>query len=137
MIVNEEDLDDFLAHYGVPGMKWGKRKARTPEQIASRNKKLKIAGATAVVVGAAATAYLLKQRGNTRAAMVVEAAQRAAQLAKDNPVRGVNGRTPSPFDMRMAAGMAAQRNVLNQIGNQKLTDKAWRDSANLANMSRR
>lgn len=22
-----EEVDDFLAHYGVPGMKWGKRKA--------------------------------------------------------------------------------------------------------------
>lgn len=26
--LKHEDVDDFLAHYGVPGMKWGHRKAR-------------------------------------------------------------------------------------------------------------
>lgn len=30
MIVNEEDLGDFLAHYGTKGMKWGQRKTDHP-----------------------------------------------------------------------------------------------------------
>ena len=55
------DSDDFLAHYGVKGMRWGKRKSRTPEQIAKTKSNLKkgavIVGAVAVAAGAAFVAY--------------------------------------------------------------------------------
>lgn len=27
--MSDQEVDDFLAHYGVPGMKWGRRKADT------------------------------------------------------------------------------------------------------------
>ena len=39
----EENYDDFLQHYGVLGMKWGKRKARS---TSSSNKKPKSAAIT-------------------------------------------------------------------------------------------
>lgn len=39
----EENYDDFLQHYGVLGMKWGKRKARS---TVSSNKKPKSAAIT-------------------------------------------------------------------------------------------
>ena len=39
----EENYDDFLKHYGVLGMKWGKRKARS---TVSSNKKPKSAAIT-------------------------------------------------------------------------------------------
>lgn len=28
-MAKDEEVEDFLAHYGVPGMKWGRRKARS------------------------------------------------------------------------------------------------------------
>ena len=33
----ETPADHFLAHYGVAGMKWGKRKPRSPREQAKRN----------------------------------------------------------------------------------------------------
>lgn len=130
MIVNEEDLDAFIAHYGIRGMKWGKRKARSPEEEAHRKAMFKkVAITSAVVAGAALTAVVLKQHGNAQAAKAVEA---AAKFARENPVQGRTGGAPSPFEMRMQAGIAAQRIAMDKIGNQSLTDKAWRDSANLA-----
>jgi len=66
------EIDDFLMHYGVKGMKWGRRKERpegetrfTPEQKAKFKKAAVIIG-TAAVVGAVAvgTAYVAKNSGS-------------------------------------------------------------------------
>lgn len=68
----DEDLDDFLAHYGVKGMKWGVRKARdkTPASTSSdadskaaktsarREKAKKVAIGTGLLIAAAGTAYV-------------------------------------------------------------------------------
>lgn len=35
------DVDEFLAHYGVPGMKWGKRKANPDKYQKKADKKLR------------------------------------------------------------------------------------------------
>jgi hypothetical protein len=36
----------------------------------------------------------------------------------------------------MQAGMAEHRNLMNRIGNQRLTDKAWRDAAKISRINR-
>jgi hypothetical protein len=58
-----DEVDDFFAHYGVKGMKWGKRNSKTgePKPKMSREKKLAITagvGAT-VAVGAAVAFHLM------------------------------------------------------------------------------
>ncbi|QFG09118.1 hypothetical protein PBI_SPORTO_10 [Arthrobacter phage Sporto] len=37
-----DPTDDFLAHYGVKGMRWGKRKAGTDVEVSSKSKKAPI-----------------------------------------------------------------------------------------------
>lgn len=37
--MNEEDIDAFLAHYGVKGMKWGRRKAQYSSDPTSLSKR--------------------------------------------------------------------------------------------------
>jgi hypothetical protein len=67
-----DEVDDFLAHYGVKGMKWGRRKggvdksSSEPKPKMSREKKIAIAvgvGAT-VAVGAAIALSLMDKKVN-------------------------------------------------------------------------
>lgn len=139
MIVAEKpELDDaLLAHFGIRGMKWGIRRDREssgssgPSKPMSTKKKVAIGVATGVAIagGAVAVAYMLKGRGDVRLPRVTSAKPLVGQ---SRPLSGL----PSPFEMRMQAGMAAQRNVINRAGTQRLTDKAWRDSARLSRLTR-
>lgn len=61
MIVNESDLDSYLAHYGVKGMKWGRTK-----------KAVKIAAVGGAVVGGAAALYVLNKNGKLNASTVLQ-----------------------------------------------------------------
>lgn len=70
-----ETYDDYLAHYGVKGMKWGVRKNRRSGSKASRkndgsaqkrNRKetvKKVAKAAAITAGAAAATYVVAKHG--------------------------------------------------------------------------
>lgn len=62
-----KEVDMFLAHYGVPGMKWGKRQARTPEQTAKTKSNFKkgaiVLGSVAVAAGVAFVAYKMNKVG--------------------------------------------------------------------------
>lgn len=66
----ENEVDTFLAHYGVKGMKWGKRRSgdaiSEPKPKMSREKKIAIAVgvATTVAVGAAIAFNLMDKKAN-------------------------------------------------------------------------
>lgn len=68
-----DEVEEFLSHYGIPGMKWGVRKAkseRTPEEKANRserNKKIvKISAVTAIAAGSAFAVYQLNKSGKKK-----------------------------------------------------------------------
>lgn len=143
MITDEKPpLDeDLLMHFGVRGMHWGQRKARpsggssgssAPKQKMATGKKVAI-GLGVAAVGASVAAYILSRQGNSRVGAAAKAAVRVESKAASLALRP---HTPSPFEMRMAAGQAAHRNTMNRVAAQKLTDKAWRDSAKIKQMSR-
>lgn len=69
MITQEKPpLDEaLLAHYGIPGMKWGRRKDRTGNPPMSRGKKVAIG--TAAAVGTAALLYNKTTRRYTAGAV--------------------------------------------------------------------
>lgn len=72
-MITDEDVDTFLEHHGIKGMKWGVRRSKnfripkTKEQRAARKKHVKIALAVTAVAATAAGAYvahgMLKEYG--------------------------------------------------------------------------
>lgn len=94
----EQEIDGFLEHFGVRGMKWGIRNRRipsiqnalknrnrnlTPEQKRTRNKRMAIVGAGSValigattVVGYKATQMILRRNRMTRAVDILNSNER-------------------------------------------------------------
>lgn len=158
--------EDLLMHFGVPGMKWGHRKARdtggsgrsggsaSPKKPMSVKTKTILAGVgVSLAVGGAATAYILAKRSGVKIPKVATAGRIERALARyparnvkpllnaphvspGLPSRQLLSRAPSPFQMRLQAGQAAHENMLSRLGNQKLTDKTWRDAVKIKRMSR-
>lgn len=75
MTVTDEEVDDFLAHFGVKGMKWGVRKSGSSNNSSSKSssRKKKVAVASAAAVAAAGSVFVartLHSRGSTKMAQV-------------------------------------------------------------------
>jgi hypothetical protein len=121
----------YLEHFGKKGMKWGVRKddssggSSTPRKKMSPNTKVAI-GAT-IALGATTAAFLMSKHRAVKMRQI-------SMLARTE--RAAMSVSPSPFQMRMEAGMAAHRNAMLRVGNQRLTDKTWRDAARMSQMKR-
>ena len=82
MTLLDED-QEFLAHYGKKGMRWGQRKSRTitytqnkskpirtPADKQKRRSKAKIAGGVVLAAGSIAVAGVLAKQGNAKVSAV-------------------------------------------------------------------
>lgn len=158
MIVNPPLDEAYLAHFGKKGMKWGVRKKRPdeaerketfgPEAKARAEKLRKLKIGLAVVGGVAVVGLVMTKSGRTKmtdVAVTNYVQQRTAQAqARGNPFgklakqfRDVKAASvPAPDTLIAEARMAGVRDRVFKEGSQKLSDRAWRDSANFNRIAR-
>lgn len=122
--------EEYLEHFGIKGMHWGVRRSDSSGGSSSnsssktdKNTKRKIALGASVAIGTIGAIYLLRKN-------------RTVKVSRIRVSGGGLSSAPSPFQMRAEAGLAANRNFLNRVGNQRLSDKTWRDAARMSQMSR-
>ena len=153
MIENPPLDEDLLIHFGIKGMKWGKRKVRPDEAerkklFAKGSRSRKVAIGAAAVGGALAISYLMTKRGQTKIADMAVSQYTQTRVARaqagNNPFGNLAKKfrdtkaasIPSPAEMTAQARMAGVRDRVFKGGSQKLTDQAWRDQARLSQLSR-
>lgn len=137
IVADKPPLDeDLLMHFGVKGMKWGRRKVRdstSQSPSSSRNTRLttvkKVALGTALVGGAAASAYLLSRVGGVKTSQISKASllegekliQQAAQLRADAPLNA---------QRQMARAMQAKTNDLTVLASSARMQQMMREMEN-------
>ena len=121
-----DEIDDFLAHYGVKGMKWGQRRAEVKAQRKENSEKAAEAG------------YSPK----SRSADIVNIGNRGVRNIEKRVVRGesVDSARTKEYGVSAAKGLAAAGVILAtpialSAASRKLTsirmDRATREVANM------
>lgn len=137
-MTTDQDVDNFLEHFGVRGQKWGVRKpksARTETQKshAARNRKLKAAGgilgAVAVIAGGLYAKKILNQNSTRRVSELrqtpefAEAARnffegkRRTQMSHLTKARENSSITTNQFDrLSNLMGYQQENRIRNAVG---------------------
>lgn len=153
MIAEKPELnEDLLIHFGVKGMKWGRRRKRPDEaqrgKVFSKANGVKLAKGAAVVAGVALVAAVLTKSGRTKMVDVATTTfvqnRTAASTARANPVTNLVRRfkdvkassLPSPASMMADAQRSGARTNFGREATQRLTERTWRDQARLTKMVR-
>lgn len=103
----ETETDDFLAHYGVPGMKWGKRKGST---------------STADVHGDAASAKDARERAKKSGTSSLSNQELQALVTRTNLEQQYSKLNPSKFEkghtkVKAILGVVGTVSAIIAIGN--------------------
>ena len=120
--MNDQEVEDFLAHYGVKGMKWGVRRTRRMQKIVDRHdriakgtasKKDRILGANRMVFTAKGAERTLQRAANNQAkinAGKMKATNALAMLGgvrmKDMNYHGRKGDANAKMDSGQKAAVA-------------------------------
>lgn len=140
----DDEVDAFLAHFGVRGMHWGKHSRQekavtvhkaplTAGEVAARSAKrkqalktgAKVAGGVAIAAGAALIAYQLSKSGNTQLSSLM------MDVAKKN-VTSLNLKPSSSGNRPMGpAGNTTLNLVPSKAGNRAMPGQAGNTSLNL------
>lgn len=119
------DLEEnYLAHFGVKGMKWGKTKRpeRTSEQKAETRRKIKkaavIGGSIALVAGTAAVAVMLNKKGNVPLSTIGVPAPKSGPTVSKNILDlgyGSIFTTPTPSYPKATSVRAPNNDAINKM----------------------
>jgi hypothetical protein len=116
MTTTELEVDDFLAHYGVKGMRWGSPRQGLTE---GQKKALKVGAGVAAITGAAIVTGILAKNGKLPVAQLSRGVQAASNA------RAAARLATSPHVYR--AGAAKARSAANTASDAREGAKIARD----------
>jgi len=133
--------DDFLAHYGVKGMRWGVRRegdaagSSTPSKRGlseGQKRALKIGAGLAVTAGAALTVSMLIKNGTIPVSRISAAtkAARGVEAARKSPFTYYAGKAKAGAAEagKASAGARYVKNTLNKEASDLFNDDTWNTS---------
>jgi short subunit dehydrogenase-like uncharacterized protein len=130
--MSDEEIDDFFAHYGVPGMKWGVRKAKN--QLAVRDERRnKLSNKTKKVIDYNSNRYTRRARtvgwgleGGAAAATVASLVAGSAAVPVVGPVfaAGAVGGAVISRRIMLASGQNRYIKIKNDMANKNKRDSS-------------